>query len=312
MLILNEMGTKFCQNQEYNSTITICCDGILHRYEKRRECCGNQTYDSETEDCKTNTVYQKQTCDSKVFNPRKNICCEGQIFTKNKNRQCCGREIFDPRVQICEDGIKKHKFYRFCGSIRFDMRTHSCCGGNVYRLDSQSICCDANMINNDTEMCCDGMFHLRLSGFRCCGQQIYNELDSFCDGKSVAHLDPIPEMYSSCCGDVTIDTRTQVCCLSLQEMSEYPLNKFNEDHDRCCLGVPYSSMTTICTTKGLQPIIGVCGIYTYDIGVDLCCDGTTYIGAKERGLVCCLANSSFGTDQLCCPRSETKPNSYIR
>ena len=72
----------------HDSSLFICCDGVLKHKRSFNACCGTQPYD-------------RSTC----------TCCDGRVLVKEPNYECCGNILYNNEFYMCCNGKVYSTFF---------------------------------------------------------------------------------------------------------------------------------------------------------------------------------------------------------
>nr|XP_054758211.1 uncharacterized protein LOC129264369 [Lytechinus pictus] len=232
-----------CNDQAYDGTDQICCNGVIHtRASDRTECCSTQTYESDD---------------------LTSVCCNGYLSQGQAGLQCCGDMTYDPRTESCcmndlfpftQSRMAEHAI-SCCDADTYQSSQHTCCGGIEHKFVADGECCGIDIVRNpDEEICCGGMVWPKLQGhhIECCGGELIDtHYQTCCNGIPLLQGDP-----NKCCGGNVINTYIETCCGGEVHMQ-------NDDFG-CCGGVSFSSSEQDC-----------CGSKIFNVTTEMCSDSDT-------------------------------------
>lgn len=296
-------GHVCCGTNYIDVSEEICClagnvlpipkDGDLqdgNDVRKNLECCGNSTYNTETQlCCYGNAVVDKLykntgCCGDNPYNMDDELCCAADytiLSNASRSSACCGAVAYEPETEVCCTGntvAKRTTPFSFacCGNTTFDVNTQSCCDGELFnKFDGNKACCRDTIYDSKTHLCCQGkrgaLELVKRNGPRdiCCSGHPYNPNTEFCCAGKPHDRDGA----SDCCGNVIYDTDRQTCC---DHVNGRVLDKSGV-HDREC-----------------------CGNVTYDPTTHLCCNGTPIAKQDKEENRCCGINPYNSATHFCC------------
>ncbi|CAB3407341.1 unnamed protein product [Caenorhabditis bovis] len=184
----NEMrGIACCSKSIYNTTLNICCDGVIHTRDRggvmAHSCCGSNPLRLDQTCCqgKIHNIISGMCCGSQVYLPSDatKLCCRSNLVSKSTpDDVCCGIEAFNPHSEMC------------CGDrVHAGADNIECCAmanGTMVAYNSDShVCCDGPLPKiNTTKACCylrrDGVFmNTQYDKRRDCCKYPYDKLYPF-------------------------------------------------------------------------------------------------------------------------------------
>lgn len=226
----------------------------------RYACCGQVTYDLNTELCCDGKVIPKpetdpkfpsffSCCGSEIYNLTSQDCCRGKVMSTNSpSERCCGDHIIDYSKSVCcvEDfGNPLETPVVFerdapdvscCGREKINFKKSICCSGKIVPVSSdpqkrsQTLCCgDQAWVSSESEMCCEGKILPRGSwNETCCGAKPYDMTTHICCNGTVL---PLKNNRTFCCGSRLYDSSIESCCYSTFEVLALG---DNPDQNTCC------------------------------------------------------------------------------
>ncbi|XP_018557599.1 uncharacterized protein si:ch211-195m9.3 [Lates calcarifer] len=218
--ICNGKNISLCGSSCYNHSKFQCCE----RKETTPNWCCNPGL-----------------CDASptVYDPSTQVCCDGCVSTKPWMHKCCGLTAYglaQRRVLCChntmyldkEDGEEYSEI-----SIPYDPAKGTVCSSQFHALPDQH-CCGREIYRPETnEICCDGHRHPKGKNSHCCGIQVYNIKDPRmkCCAGTLYNLTSLDKYGhdAQCCGSILQEDQKVCCSGDNKEVLYSPKNNFG-----CC------------------------------------------------------------------------------
>ncbi|XP_021358080.1 uncharacterized protein LOC110453455 isoform X2 [Mizuhopecten yessoensis] len=256
-----------CGNEKYDPATKVCCtddnfEVRLYPRDQTKECCQRDYISKATHECQMSEETGRLTSMLKFIRPcgnveidtREDLCCNGKPHRNVlhiSSFSCCGDETFNINTHHC------------CNNIFPIARNMQCCGSHP---DGRCIivsCCGSHPDGRCIIVSCCGSYpDGRCIIVSCCGSHpdgrciIVSCCGSHTDGRCIivsccgSHPDgfnprtqrccnetlvEISHGTDQCCGTVTMDARTHVCCND--QAYDKSTVKFCKDSDNKCSAV---------------------------------------------------------------------------
>jgi hypothetical protein len=217
------------------------------------------------------------------------MCCGGRLgafhVPWDQGLCCNGEGYVDHAGECCEDGqLALNDHSRCCNGKRFYLKHYP----QFSYTDEIDFCCGEGIYDPLQSLCCSGnVISLSEEAQKCCGSVAYNPNKQICCSAKIHTRLPLLAHITDSCGDQPFDPNSELCCNGT-------LSRIGNDNVqyKCCETIPIISDTQeCCNGKIYEKIAGFvcCGSHYYNPSDILSCCSDQLYDVKKEG--CCSENT---------------------
>lgn len=224
-----------CDTATYQSTQHTCCGGVEHKFISNGECCGMDVIrNPEEQICCGGNVWPRlpgqnlECCGGDIIDLQFQTCCNGKVLYIGEPQECCGGNIINTYYQTCCGShvqIIDDEEFGCCDGTSFSIQEQGCCGTQIFNATTE-ICTDPDIVsprnpsasiptvedvivNEADSLLCDEQEY-DAETQTCCGNFVFDLRDGFicCNGQP----SDASSGKTSCCVDTPYNPTRFHCC----------------------------------------------------------------------------------------------------